>query len=359
MALKAFLFFFFALFFCNIIITNQTVMPNFTSILIFGDSTMDTGNNNYILTLVKANHLPYGKDYPNNVPTGRFSNGKLVPDMLAFLLNLKQNGVPPYLQPNLSTNELCTGINFASAGSGYDDLTSTITSTIPISKQLEYFEEYLEKIKGVVGKTEAEKIVKGGLVIISCGTNDFVFNFYDIPTRRLQFSTISKYQDFLLEKLQSFVKELYDLGCRMIVLNGLPPIGCLPIQMTAKSPLLRTCIENENFDAQLYNQKLKKLLPQLQAQLPGSTILYANTYNPLLDLINNPQQYGFEKTKRGCCGSGLLEAGPLCTSLSPVCSNTSQYVFFDSVHPTEATYYKLTEYLVKDFLSQLSSIRSP
>lgn len=78
----------------------------------------------------------------------------------------------------------------------------------------------------------------------------------------------------------------------MIVLNGLPPIGCLPVQMTTKSPLLRTCIENENSDAQLYNQKLKELLPQLQAQLPGSTILYADTYNPLLDLINNPQQYG-------------------------------------------------------------------
>ncbi|XP_059276472.1 GDSL esterase/lipase At2g24560-like [Lycium ferocissimum] len=356
MALQAI--FFFTFFLWSDIITSQTLMPNITSTLIFGDSTMDTGNNNYIFTLVKANHPPYGKDYPNHASTGRFSNGKLVPDILACLLNLKQDGVPPYLQPNLSTNELLTGINFASAGSGYDELTSIITSTISMTKQLRYFKEYLEKIKGVVGEIEAERIVKSALVIISCGTNDFIFNFYDVPTRRIQFS-MSEYQDFLLDKLQFFVKELYDLGCRMMLVNGLPPIGCLPVQMTAKSPLRGTCIENENSDSQIYNQKLKELLVQLQAQFAGSKMLYADSYTPLLDLINNPQEYGFVETNRGCCGSGLVEAGPLCTRFSPVCSNTSEYVFFDSVHPTEAACIKLIEYLVKDFFSQFSSIPSP
>ncbi|XP_075098463.1 GDSL esterase/lipase At2g24560-like [Nicotiana tabacum] len=351
-----FFFFFFTLFFSNII-TSQSI-PKFTSILVFGDSTVDTGNNNHILTIFKGNHPPYGKDYPNHSPTGRFSNGKLVPDILALFLKLKKNGVPPYMQPDLPANELLTGICFASAGSGYDELTTTISGAIPMRKQLDYFKEYLKKIKEVVGEREAERIVNGALVIVSAGTNDFIFNFYDIPKRRLQFS-LSKYQDFLLDKLQNFVKELYDLGCRSIIVNGLPPIGCLPIQMTAKSPLIRTCIKKENFDAQLYNQKLEHLLLQLQAHLAGSKILYVDSYARVSDLINNPQEYGFEETKRGCCGSGLLEAGPLCTRLSPLCSDPSQYIFFDSIHPTESTYYKITDYLVKDLLLKFSRIGSP
>lgn len=83
----------------------------FSSILVFGDSTVDTGNNNYIKTLIKGNHLPYGRDFPNHEPTGRFSNGKLAIDFLASTLNLKET-VPPFLDPNLSNEELLTGFSF-------------------------------------------------------------------------------------------------------------------------------------------------------------------------------------------------------------------------------------------------------
>jgi hypothetical protein len=35
--------------------------------------------------------------------------------------------VPPYLDPNLSDEELMTGVSFASAGSGFDPLTPTLS----------------------------------------------------------------------------------------------------------------------------------------------------------------------------------------------------------------------------------------
>lgn len=38
--------------------------------------------------------------------------------------------VPPYLDPNLSTEELLTGVSFASAGSGFDPLTPTISVSL-------------------------------------------------------------------------------------------------------------------------------------------------------------------------------------------------------------------------------------
>lgn len=197
--------FFFNIFIWRFHITESQSIPKFTAILVFGDSTVDTGNNNYIPTIFRANHPPYGLDYTNRIATGRFSDGQLVPDVLAQLLKLKQKGVPPYLQPNISDAELRSGVCFASAGSGYDELTTTLSGVISMKKQMEYFKEYIERLKKSVGAKEAERIVKGALIIVSAGANDFVLNFYDVPTRRLEFS-ISMYQDFLLEKLQSFVK---------------------------------------------------------------------------------------------------------------------------------------------------------
>lgn len=41
-------------------------------------------------------------------------------------VGVKEN-VPAYLDPNLGINDLISGVSFASAGSGYDPLTPTIT----------------------------------------------------------------------------------------------------------------------------------------------------------------------------------------------------------------------------------------
>lgn len=184
---------------------NDLIKPKFSSILVFGDSTVDTGNNNYIRTLAKGNHFPYGKDFPCHVPTGRFSNGKLVPDFIASVLNLKHT-VPPFLQPNLSDEDLLTGVSFASGGSGFDDLTTALTGAIPVSQQIEYFKLYVGRLKAIIaGEHEAKQILRDSLVIISAGTNDFLLNFYDISTRKLEFN-IDEYQDYVQNRIQRFIK---------------------------------------------------------------------------------------------------------------------------------------------------------
>lgn len=53
-----------------------------TAIITFGDSIVDVGNNDYILTIFKANYPPYGRDFINKTATGRFCNGKLATDIL-------------------------------------------------------------------------------------------------------------------------------------------------------------------------------------------------------------------------------------------------------------------------------------
>ncbi|KAJ4978578.1 hypothetical protein NE237_009358 [Protea cynaroides] len=303
---------------------NASALPKFTALLIFGDSTVDTGNNNFIPTIVKGNHLPYGQDFPGHNLTGRFSNGRLVPDLLASALGIKEF-IPPFLDPHLSDKEILTGVSFASAGSGFDDLTSLASKVLTMSQQLQYFKEYIERLKRIVGEQQANDIVNGSLVMICAGTNDFLRNYYDQPKRTEQFN-ISGYQDFVLQNLQNFTK------------------------ITLKLKVPRGCVEDENRDAGLYNSKLVGILKQIQESGPGSNVVYVNIYDPLIDMILNSQKYGFEETKKGCCGLGLLEVGPFCNLLTPPCANTSKYLFWDSVHPGEVAYEYVTNHIVENAL---------
>ncbi|XWS38988.1 hypothetical protein CRYUN_Cryun18bG0011300 [Craigia yunnanensis] len=84
---------------------------------------------------------------------------------------------------------------------------------MPVSKQFELFKSYIDKLKGIIGEEEAKNIIGEALVVISARTIDLVFYFFDIPMRRLKFD-FKGYQDFLLQRKEDFVKELYDLGCR-------------------------------------------------------------------------------------------------------------------------------------------------
>ncbi|KAL6988969.1 hypothetical protein U1Q18_014719, partial [Sarracenia purpurea var. burkii] len=50
---------------------------------VFGDSLVDSGNNNFLVTTARADAPPYGIDYPTRRPTGRFSNGLNIPDLIS------------------------------------------------------------------------------------------------------------------------------------------------------------------------------------------------------------------------------------------------------------------------------------
>ncbi|KAK1311852.1 GDSL esterase/lipase [Acorus calamus] len=111
---------------CHATPSNATKFP---AALIFGDSTVDSGNNDYTATLVKANHSPYDMNSPGGQLTGRFSNGMFMPDFLTSSLGLKES-IPPFLDPELSDEDVKMGVNFVSTGSRFDDLTTTISGAI-------------------------------------------------------------------------------------------------------------------------------------------------------------------------------------------------------------------------------------
>ncbi|KAE8685903.1 GDSL esterase/lipase [Hibiscus syriacus] len=294
------------------------------AIIVFGDSSVDAGNNNYIPTIARSNFEPYGRDFNGGHPTGRFCNGKIATDFISQAFGLK-GAIPAYLDPTYSISDFATGVTFASAGTGYDNATSNVLSVIPLWKELEYYKDYQTKLRASLGDGKANDIIKDALYMISVGTNDFLENYYAVPGRSSQY-TIKEYENFLIGIAGNFSKALYDLGARKISLGGLPPMGCMP--------------------------KLNDLVIKQNKDFNGMEMVFSDPYGIMLDIVQKPAFYGFEVTGVACCATGLFEMGYACSRTNPfTCSDADKYVFWDSFHPTEKTNSIVANHVVQTSLA--------
>ncbi|CAN1286243.1 GDSL esterase/lipase APG [Linum perenne] len=307
----------------------ETLVPG---LIIFGDSGVDVGNNNYLPTHFKANYPPYGRDFVTHHPTGRFCNGKLVTDITGETLGFKTYP-PAYLSPNAKGKNLLTGVNFASAASGFDDKSATRKHAITLPRQLELFKEY----KGKLAKVAV--------------------NYYVNPSLKKMY-TPHQYGSSLIPSFNSFVKGLYKLGGRRLGVTSLPPLGCFPAARALLSYHGQGCVSSINTVAQQFNKKLTLAAASLQNQLPGMKIVIFDTFKPLYDLVKKPSDFGLAEARRGCCGMGkrvgAVETSVLlCNprSMRPTCPNATEYVFWDGVHPSEAANRVIADALILQGIS--------
>ncbi|XP_024007521.1 GDSL esterase/lipase EXL1 isoform X2 [Eutrema salsugineum] len=264
----------------------NTTIP---AIIVFGDSIVDAGNNDDMITEARCDYPPYGIDFDGGVPTGRFSNGKVPTDMLAEELGIKPY-IPAYRDPNLKPEDLLTGVTFASGGAGYVPLTTQIAGGIPLSQQLKYFEEYLERLNGLVGDERTKFIIKNSLFVIICGSNDIANDFFTFPTVWHQYD-VASFTALMADNARSIAMKLYGYGARRILMFGAPPIGCVPSQRTVAGGPTRDCVVRFNDASKLFNAKLSANIDGLSRTLLDTTLIYIDIYNPLLDLILNPHKY--------------------------------------------------------------------
>ncbi|PON51383.1 Lipase [Parasponia andersonii] len=329
--------------------TTASPSPSIPAVFAFGDSTIDPGNNNGLTgvsAIFSGDHPPYGKDFPNHIPTGRFSNGKLATDYLVSNLGIKEL-LPAYRDPALTDADLATGVSFASSGSGIDNATNSIAGIASTARQLQYFDEAMQRIERHVGKNRSQELVRDSLFVFSTGFNDVLYSqvlgTIDIH-QSTSYNATFTYRDFLVETLGSYVQSLYTKGARKFGVAGLPPLGCIPLLVTVDSMLpsshmlQRVCVDRLNQYAQDFNSKLQAHLTSLQQSLPESKIAYFGIYDSIMDMVTYPSKYGFLQTLQGCCGTGLFEVGPLCIQGMPTCLDASKSVFWDSAHPTQAAY---------------------
>ncbi|KAK9689372.1 hypothetical protein RND81_09G055100 [Saponaria officinalis] len=261
------------------------------AVIVFGDSSVDTGNNNELSTFLKSNFEPYGRDFFGGVPTGRFSNGRLPSDFISEAFGLKPI-VPAFLNPNYSIRDFATGVCFASAGTGYDNATSDEVSVLPLWKEVEYYRQFQQQLRLYLGNEKAAEIIEEALYLISIGTNDFMENYFSRPGGRALEFTVEQYQNFLITIAENFITDLYYLGARKLSLGGLPPMGCLPPERTTNLGHKRQCIEAYNDVAKEFNWKLENLVDKLNKELEGLNLVFSNPYNLLMEMIQRPSSFG-------------------------------------------------------------------
>nr|CAB3498661.1 unnamed protein product [Digitaria exilis] len=320
-----------------------------TAIIVFGDSSVDTGNNNFIPTVARSNFWPYGRDYANGIATGRFSNGRLATEFISEAFGLPPS-IPAYLDAKCTIDQLATGVSFASAATGLDNATAGVLSVITLSEQLAYFKEYTERLRSAKGEAAAKEIIGGALYIWSIGTNDFIENYYNLPERRMQY-TVGEYEAYLLGLAEAAIRRVHALGGRKMDFTGLTPMGCLPAERVGNRGDPGECNEEYNAVARTFNAKLQGLVAKLNKDLPGLQLVFADTYQLLADVVKRPADYGFDNAVQGCCGTGLFEAGYFCSfTTSMLCTNANKYVFFDAIHPTEKMYKLLADNVINTTL---------
>lgn len=63
----------------------DSAQPGPRAFFVFGDSLVDSRNNDFLATTARADAPPYGIDFPTHKPTGRFSNGLNIPDIISMI----------------------------------------------------------------------------------------------------------------------------------------------------------------------------------------------------------------------------------------------------------------------------------
>ncbi|XP_062097966.1 GDSL esterase/lipase At4g16230-like [Humulus lupulus] len=311
-------------------------MMKIKGLFVFGSSLVDNGNNNFINnSLAKANYLPYGLDFPLG-PSGRFTNGKNVVDLIGEKLRLPF--IPAFADPSTKGRRIVHGVSFASGGSGIlDDTGSIAGDVISLREQIRNLEKItLPELEGEVG-CKSKQILRDYLFVVGSGSNDYSFNYFLTGLNKRV--TLQDFTTNLTLSLSHHLKKLYRLGGRRFVLMSINPIGCSPMVRIMVQPTQNRCIQGLNLAAQLFNSHLKSLVDTIKPQMPGSTLVYVNSYKIIRDIIRNPFSKGFEEASKPCCKVASLSEGGngvLCRREGEVCANRSNHVFFDGLHPTEA-----------------------
>ncbi|XP_050270031.1 GDSL esterase/lipase At5g37690 [Quercus robur] len=315
---------------------------------IFGDSLTEVGNNNYLqYSLARSNFPFYGIDYAGGQATGRFTNGRTIGDIISEKLGI--SSPPPYLSLSQNDDAVLKGVNYASGGAGIlNDTGLYFIQRLSFDDQIKYFEKTKETMKNKIGEVAANKLCNEAMYFIGIGSNDYVNNFLQPFLPDGQQYTSDEFRDLLISTLDKQLSRLYQLGARKMVFHGLSPLGCIPSQRVKSKK--GECLKRINQWALDFNSGVQKLFASLSQHLPNAKLIFADTYPAVLDLIDNPSKYGFKVSNTSCCNVDS-SVGGLCLPNSKLCSNRSDYVFWDAFHPSD----KANAILAEEFFSLLFS----
>ncbi|XWS52240.1 hypothetical protein CRYUN_Cryun11dG0050800 [Craigia yunnanensis] len=301
--------------------------PKVPCYFIFGDSLSDNGNNNNLKTLAKVNYRPYGIDFQKG-PTGRFSNGRNMQDVIVELLGFIHY-MPPFAKSK--GKNILTGVNYASGSAGIrNESGKQLGARIPMNEQIKNHKTIISRISRLLGNDSSTKrLLSQCIYSIQIGSNDYINNYFkpEFYNTSRQY-TPQQFAVVLVQQYSQQIKTLYDNGARKFALYGLSLIGCTPVAIAVYGTNGSPCVNKLNIAATLFNDRLKPLVEELNNNLTDAKFTYLNPSGSPVDLSSYV-------TNGTCCKAGG-GGGELCIRNSKPCSNPRRYVFWDGVHTTDA-----------------------
>ncbi|CAM8949229.1 unnamed protein product [Rhodiola kirilowii] len=323
---------------------------------VFGDSLTEVGNNNYLqYSLAKSNFPWYGIDYPGGKPTGRFTNGRTIGDIISEKLGIAPP--PAYLSLSPYDDKILQGVNYASGGAGILNNTGVyFVQRLTFDDQIRNFAKTKVAMKAKIGEVATTALLSEAVFFIGLGSNDYVNNFLlPYPTAGKNLSH-EQFVELLVSTLERQLRELHQLGARKMVFHGLGPLGCIPSQRVKSKT--GQCLYYVNNWIMIFNSRVKILTSKLNLLLPRAQLTFADTYPAVYDLISNPTAYGFKVSHTSCCNVDGTVSG-LCLSNTTVCKNRKEYVFWDAYHPSDAANVVLANKLFHSIFPASATTPSP
>ncbi|CAI0441973.1 unnamed protein product [Linum tenue] len=340
----------------------------FKKIYAFGDSFTDTGNTRPPSGGGFFGHVsspPYGSTYFHR-PTNRYSDGRLVIDFVAQSLSLPL--LPPYRSLRGARNN-GGGANFAVGGATaikhafFVKNNLTLDNTpVSIQTQLQWFDESLRS-QGCDGNTStaataacAAAVEDALFWVGEIGVNDYAYTLGSEVSgktiRRLSIATVTNFLEGLLKR-----------GAKKMVVQGLPPAGCLTLAMYLSPDDDRDelgCVKTVNNQAQVHNSVYRSKLNGLRARYPKASIVYLDYWSAYRAVVRSPGKYRMKEKFKACCGSGdppynfnvfATCGSPGASAAAAACPDPSRYVNWDGVHLTEGMYRVLADLFVNGSFS--------
>ncbi|KAL7101101.1 hypothetical protein ACP275_08G035600 [Erythranthe tilingii] len=293
--------------------------PLAPALYVFGDSLFDSGNNNLLPALAKADFLPYGMNFDRG-PTGRFTNGKTVVDFI----------------------EQLTGLNFASGSCGIlPETGNDLGRCLNFQEQIDFFETAIEEElpRHYLNSDDLSNHLAKSIYVISVGSNDYINNYLD----KKHYDTSKRFspQSFaklLIDNLSQQLRRMYYLGARKVIMFEIGPIGCIP-SSTRQFKHNGRCVEEFNEFAVMFNDHLAPMLVNLTSNLQGSSFVLGHAHWLGYDAVTHPSKYDLSDSMNACCVTWLNGTSGCIPELGALaCHNPDKHYFWDGYHLTETVY---------------------
>ncbi|MBV6622959.1 MAG: SGNH/GDSL hydrolase family protein [Rivularia sp. (in: Bacteria)] len=265
-------------------VSSRTALnTQFTDFITFGDSLADVGN--LYITTRSTNPTPPSPPYAD----GRFSNGELVPEIIAKELGL-----------SASTPSLAGGDNYAfgtaETGSGFSD---------------EGLPNVGEQIKAYLN---IDAPAKGDIFFITAGSNNF---FPDIDEEIIPDNIATPAS--VLEGLTENITTLADAGAKNFIIPNIALLGSLPY---ARNQGISDALNNASTE---FNSLLDSKLDDLENEL-AINIIELDVNSEIAQIQANPSAFGLTNVTETALNTETLNVVP----------NPNEYFWWDEFHATTA-----------------------